>query len=444
MTIKDQTAEYSNSAPEVSQTEWESDGICNNDNLNIKIEKSAGVTAGKYTLTGSYSNPNYFVTFVNEQGEQKGATFEITKKKVTVTVAPKGSIYGEALAELSYTSDGVIAGDGFDIKNYIEISTDATQYSDVLGGYTISVKLKGEEAQNYAIDCTSTAAYTLTARPVKYTIDNQSSVYNGKVPQVAQKYTLKEGTVVHEDTLGITITATELKKDAGKYALTGDWTNKNYAVTFEDGEYEITKLDISDNITISVNEENNTDERGNIIAQYSGEPLEVLGMAYSEIDGDEELEIKVTTDVATIEKMGNYTVKATIDDKNYTGEKSFTVIVSDANGYTENIYKVLEELEETAKGINPNDLKEEDFNALKAARKLIDSLTDVEREAASEELAEYEQLIAAWNNATTVDEDVIKTAKSIADAPISALIVVASVSAIAALAYVIGKGGKII
>ena len=444
VTIKDQKAVYSNSAPEVSQTEWESDGICNNDNLNIKIEKSAGVTADKYTLTGSYSNPNYLVTFINERGEEQAATFEITKKKVTVTVTPKESVYGDDLAELSYTYDGVIEGDGFDIKNYIEISTDATQYSNVLGSYTISVKLKGEEAQNYAIDCTSTAAYTLTARPVKYTIDNQSSVYNGKVPQVAQKYTLKEGTVVNSDTLGITITAKELKKDAGKYALTGDWTNKNYAVTFEDGEYEITKLDISENITISVNEENNTDERGNIIAQYSGEPLEVLGMAYSEIEGDEELEIKVTTDVATIEKMGNYTVKATIDDKNYTGEKSFTVIVSDENGYTENIYKVLEELEERTKGINPDDLKEDDFEVLKEARKLIDSLTNDEQEAASEELAEYEQLIAAWNNATTVDEDVIKTAKNIADAPMSALIVIASVSAIAALAYVIGKGGKII
>lgn len=103
--------------------------------------------------------------------------------------------------------------------------------------------------------------------PITVAISNQSSVYDGSAPTVSNvkdiDWKVTAGKIYHlvpdtEDNLGITlsIASDSDAKDAGTYAITGDWTNKNYAVTFtgswkgdanngEAGTYTITPRPIS-------------------------------------------------------------------------------------------------------------------------------------------------------------------------------------------------------
>ena len=378
---------------------------------------------------------------MDDESQANYPLYRIRAVMIELTIDNVTKTYGDAnVTEFTFkVTKGKFLSDGYKAEIEYECELGARPAAKT---YEITGSVKNPN-DNYQIDV-KPGVYTVNSKPIKVTITNQSTVYSGAVPKVEQKYSITEGEVVNGDSVGITVKAAGITKDVGKYEITGEWSNKNYAVEFVPGEYEITKLDISGNITISVNDETDIDENDTLKVQYAGESLAVSGMAYSEISGDEELEITVETDMTEITGIGNYTVKATINDKNYAGEKSFTVIVSDEKGYTANLYSVLEEIEELGKGINPDDYKEGDFEKLKAIQKAISGLTAEERAVASEELAEYEQLIEAWNNGVEVDGEVVETAKAIADAPVSALIVAASVSAIAALAYVIGKGGKII
>lgn len=79
--------------------------------------------------------------------------------------------------------------------------------------------------------------------PITVAISNQSSVYDGSAPTVSNvkdtDWKVTAGKIYHlvpdtEDNLGITlsIASDSDAKDADTYAITGKWTNKNYAVTF--------------------------------------------------------------------------------------------------------------------------------------------------------------------------------------------------------------------
>ena len=101
------------------------------------------------TVSGITSN-NYEITYVP-------GTLTVKPKPITVTIADKTSVYGEKIAELSATDNGIVNND----ENVYSLATTATSTTDV-GFYAITgTALDG----NYTITFVN-GTYTITKAPV--------------------------------------------------------------------------------------------------------------------------------------------------------------------------------------------------------------------------------------------------------------------------------------
>lgn len=81
----------------------------------------------------------------------------------------------------------------------------------------------------------------ITPKPIDVAITNKEKVYDGKAAAVTSEkgtdWTVNETDLCElkpgiKDNLGIALSIASGSKDAGTYAITGKWTNKNYEVTF--------------------------------------------------------------------------------------------------------------------------------------------------------------------------------------------------------------------
>lgn len=113
----------------------------------------------------------------------------------------------------------------------------------------------GVDADNYTADGqvskngqTWTVAVTtdtgvITAKSVTVTILDKSKVYDGTAPSVTSiqnaDWTVPAGAIIGSDDLGVTLSVTNPDKDVAAYEINGTWTNRNYHVTFEPGEFQI-------------------------------------------------------------------------------------------------------------------------------------------------------------------------------------------------------------
>ena len=309
--------------------------VMSGDNLGVVLTKAEGTAVGEYAITGTASNTNYNVTFVD-------GTYTITTREVTVTIDDKTSEYGEDLKELTsnVTEGTVVEGDdlgivltkaeGKDAGEYAITGTSSnTNYSVtfVNGTYTITrintvkelldwtiedktynkeaqgvivkakegveglgeitVRYNGQEeipqeAGTYEVTVDVAegtnykeetgirlGSYTIKPAEVTVTIDNKTSVYGEDLKELTSNVT--EGTVIEGDDLGIALTKAE-GTTVGEYAITGTASNTNYNVTFVNGTYTITTREVTvtiDNKTSVYGEKakvteiiNNIDETG--------------------------------------------------------------------------------------------------------------------------------------------------------------------------------------
>lgn len=366
-------------------------------------------------------------------------SFEISKAKITVNIAPKTSEYGEDLAPLTFDYTGVYEGDSIDVESKVSLSTTATKFSSVDGSYTISATITNDLA-NYEI-VAADAAYTLTARNITVTIQNQNAAFSNSAPAVVQNmYSVSENGIVNDDDLAITLTAAfNGNYGHGEYTISGVCGNQNYNVSWVEGSFTIDKLDIGDTLSLYI--EGATDGENNTLnATYKGEALALVGLATSDLEAGKH--INVVCSPAEIDSLGTVQVTLTIEEDNYCGEKQITVIVTDEKGYNNDIREALRDLEVLTQGIDVNNLTEADFAKLKQARQRIDQLSEEDRELAASDLQKYEDMIAGWNNSNSVPDEVIETAKAVADAPVAGLFV--TINAALALAYVVSKGVKLL
>ncbi|MGO5116168.1 YDG domain-containing protein [Candidatus Avoscillospira sp. LCP25S3_F1] len=113
-----------------------------------------GKTVNITNLTlGGASKDNYTLA---AEGQQSTTTASISPKQVTVTIQPKSSAYGAAIAELTATDNGIVPGD----TGVYTLSTTATSASPV-GTYDITGT---SNSTNYDLTFTgSDGAYTITA-----------------------------------------------------------------------------------------------------------------------------------------------------------------------------------------------------------------------------------------------------------------------------------------
>ena len=458
-----QTSVYTGVAPTVSSEQgigWEVDGdaICEGDDLNIELRAEGLTAAAKtYVIDPKYSNPNYEVKWAPETAE-----LEITPATITVTVKPASSTYGDAAAKLEIEVQGICSSDStLNINDYVTLSCEVNEKTGY-GTYDITCTKKSDP-ENYTINIVNNAKYTVNKKDVTVTINDQNATYNfeGKYDLDQTKWELADGQSLAN---GETKNALKVKlarvaiTSAGEYAITGASDNPNYNVTFEgawaqedgnkgkagvytvakktlvhDGEYVIFMLAIGDDVDV--------EEKRSV--KFVGEDIELSARIYV-MEGSELSEITgYELSESTLTASGTYTIVVTINDVNYEGSRTFTVEVLTEEGYSQALSDALKELEEKVGDLTADALtsSEEHFEIIKQVKAILNALSEEDKQAGAEQLAKYEELVETWDAAADISDDVIETAKNIADMPIKWLFAMAEMSVLLAALYVVGKGG---
>ena len=191
---------------------------------------------GSYDITGTCTNDNYQVTFVNTAD-----AYAITQRPVAVVIDDKESVYGESLAALTmhYAEGSLQLVGGLTLQNVVNLTkaegTDAGTYA-ITGSYTDG---------NYDITFTN-GTYTITERKITVTVDGKTSVYGDEIATLTGKVT--SGSVFAGDGTVYTLSTTATSaSNVGSYDITGTCTNDNYSITFANtkGSYTVTKRAIT-------------------------------------------------------------------------------------------------------------------------------------------------------------------------------------------------------
>lgn len=207
------------------------------DSLGIKLVREEGKNAGTYAITlDSWTNKNYTITAEN-------ANYTVKRLTLRAIVANATSVYGDALANLTFTIEGSFAeGENKDVLN-AKLSIDNAKNA---GTYDIEFSY---DNQNY--DVTATAAtYTITKRAVTLLVQDATSVYGN--PDATPTVLVREGTMAEgEDAQSLVSITRTAGRTVGTYAITATKVeNVNYDVTIAytsaaHSEYTITKRPVT-------------------------------------------------------------------------------------------------------------------------------------------------------------------------------------------------------
>lgn len=239
VTANDASKTYGESDPALTYTHTE---LVGSDALIITVARASGENANTYTITASQAegaNPNYEITF-------KTGIFTIQKAALSVTAEDKTITYGDEVPAYTVRYEGFKNGDDKDdLGGTLDFYSYYRQFDDV-GEYDICPH--GLESDNYVFFYYF-GKLTVNAKPITVTIQNATSVYGDTLAELKAT----DNGIVNGDTnvysLATTATGTS---NVGKYAITGTALDSNYNVTFVNGEYEITKREI----TITVDAKN--------------------------------------------------------------------------------------------------------------------------------------------------------------------------------------------
>ena len=189
-----------------------------------------------YDITGTCTNDNYQVTFVNTAD-----AYAITQRPVAVVIDDKTSVYGENLVSLTmrYAEGSLQLVGGQTLTQVVTLTkaqgTDAGTYA-IAGSYTDG---------NYDITFTN-GTYTITERKITVTVDGKTSVYGDEIATLTGKVT--SGSVFAGDGTVYTLSTTATSaSNVGSYDITGTCTNDNYSITFANtkGSYTVTERAIT-------------------------------------------------------------------------------------------------------------------------------------------------------------------------------------------------------
>lgn len=151
----------------------------------------------------------------------------------TITTGITGELVTADLISAVYNSPNVEEADTITITYQLTAgpNTDLANYS-----------LDGEAVTGAEMGETVTEGVGITPASITVAINDQTSVYDGEEPDVAQgqgtsdgdtkNWYVSEGTIYNSDNLGIALSIAPGSKDAGTYAIIGEADNDNYKVTF--------------------------------------------------------------------------------------------------------------------------------------------------------------------------------------------------------------------
>ena len=188
ITAEDKTAIYGDKAPQYTVM---GSGFKNGESLEylggtlaFACDYAQFCDKGAYSITPSgYESANYEITYVP-------GTLTVSSKTITVTIADKTSVYGEAIAELTATADGIVNND----TNIYSLATTATSTADV-GIYPITGIALDD---NYTITFEN-GTYTITKAPAVATAPTAVSglVYNTDSQTLIAAGSTNDGTIVY-------------------------------------------------------------------------------------------------------------------------------------------------------------------------------------------------------------------------------------------------------
>lgn len=188
--------------------------------LQLSTEVTNTTPTGKYAITGTWTNENYNVTFVD-------GVYSITSKTITEEdIKELGIEFNDATFIYDGTEKSLSVNnlpEGFNVSYENNGKVDA-------GKYEVKAIITGNE--NYNGEITLTATMTISPKEIRLSwIDRGPFIYNGE-KQVFKPQPVEgvEITVDVEGGNGI---------DVGTYTAVASTTNKNYTLTNNKQEYEI-------------------------------------------------------------------------------------------------------------------------------------------------------------------------------------------------------------
>ena len=109
LTIDNKSSQYGDEEENLTFTVTEGN-IFDLSALNVVLSKEEGSLVGEYAITGSYSNDNYIITFID-------GVYEIIKREIVITINNKQSDYLQPLAALTYSvgENDVIGNDNLNV-----------------------------------------------------------------------------------------------------------------------------------------------------------------------------------------------------------------------------------------------------------------------------------------------------------------------------------------
>ena len=199
--------------------------------IGVVLTKEEGTDTGKYAITGTYTNTNYDVTFVN-------GTYTINKAKISISGSKKFLNVNAVYDGKEHTA--LLTGN-LDKRLYVVYSNN-TRVNAGTQEATATIKVKDEYKNNYYVSNGSAikkATITVEKRDAKVIIDSKTTTYGNDV-----ELTYTTENVVEGDDLNVVLTK-EVGTDVGTYTITGTYDNDNYNVEFVNGTYTINKAKIS-------------------------------------------------------------------------------------------------------------------------------------------------------------------------------------------------------
>ena len=241
------------------------DALKDSDNWRFRFFNEESVDApnvGTYTVTlyiDTTANYELNITDTNR------AIFTITPLILDYEAPSNGSEtydgdYHQSLATgiITHPSGGMTSVVEYSTDGGRSWSEDIPSFKDVANideegnviPYTIHYRIT---TPNHTTVKDITYTFTINPMPISITISDQHHTYTGSIPTIPIMsedgnllYTITSGNVVNGDDLDLSFTTTGSDVAGSPYAITGDWDNTNYIVTFYSGRCYI------DNATITV------------------------------------------------------------------------------------------------------------------------------------------------------------------------------------------------
>ena len=277
---------------------------------------------GSYSVTATISgNKNYVLDTQNTESVQ----FTIGQRNLTIVIADKTTIYGEAAPDWTIEEyRNIVTGDEALLKGLVEeqgnFSCAYVAGKSGVNTYPVTLTEKAlaairAGAGNYKI-IVDEGALTVARRQITVEIADKTSIYGGEIVELTASVDTTGGGygLVGDDPDPWTLSAENISvtSDAGTYTISGKATDGNYSVQFKTGTYTITPRQVEIDFTLRGDE-------GGFTVTYSGKPQKMTAEVSGTVNGDViTAEVTYNTDDESAPVNVNadgYTAKATLSGK---------------------------------------------------------------------------------------------------------------------------------